>query len=159
MLSSKSPVRVGDEAPDFETVSHTGKPIHLASYRGKQAVVLFFYPKSDTPVCSREACGFRDEHAAFAEAGAEVIGVSSDSVKEHQRFAAKYALPYALISDPDSELRKLFGVPKSLGLMPGRVTYVIDREGIVQHVFNAPFMAAQHVREALETVTRLQAVA
>jgi peroxiredoxin Q/BCP len=119
---------------------------------GKKTVVLFFYPKDNTPVCTKEACAFRDSYEAFAAAGAEVIGVSSDSAASHQAFAAKHRLPFPIISDHDRALRKLFGVPNPLGVVPGRVTYVIDRQGVIRLVFSALFASDGHVRKALAAV-------
>ena len=148
-------IDVGDPAPDLTLATHAGDDVSLADYRGKQAVVLFFYPKDGTPVCTKEACSFRDAYEDFVEAGAAVIGVSGDSASRHEAFAASHRLPFLLISDADGRVRRAFGVPKSMGLFPGRVTYVIDREGIVRHVFNSQFAAERHVSEALEVVRKL----
>jgi peroxiredoxin Q/BCP len=143
---------VGDVAPPFTAVLQDGSRFDSASVIGKKAVVLFFYPKDNTPVCTKEACAFRDSYAAFAAAGAEVIGVSSDSPASHQAFAAKHRLPFPIISDHDRALRKLFGVPNALGVIPGRVTYVIDRQGVIRLVFSALFASDDHVRQALAAV-------
>jgi len=148
-------IQVGDQAPSFTAQAHNGQQISLADYRGKQVVVLYFYPKDGTPVCTKEACAFRDAYEDFVRAGAVVIGVSSDSLDRHQDFARGHQLPFLLLADEDNSLRKAFGVPKTLGLLAGRVTYVIDREGVVRHVFNSQFSADQHVAEALQIVTRL----
>jgi peroxiredoxin Q/BCP len=118
-------------------------------------VVLFFYPKDGSPVCTKEACAFRDAYEDFVEAGAVVIGISGDSASQHQVFASNHQLPFMLISDSDGNARRAFGVPKSLGLLPGRVTYVIDREGIVRHIFSAQFSADRHVKEALQIIRTL----
>lgn len=143
---------VGDVAPPFTAVLQDGSRFDSASVIGKKAVVLFFYPKDNTPVCTKEACAFRDSYEAFTAAGAEVIGVSSDSAASHQAFAAKHRLPFPIISDHDRALRKLFGVPNPLGVIPGRVTYVIDRQGVVRLVFSALFASADHVHKALAAV-------
>jgi len=150
-------IDVGDAAPDLELSTHSGEQIRLADYRGQKAVVVFFYPKDGTPVCTKEACAFRDAYEDFVEAGAVVIGVSGDSAAQHQAFASGHRLPFVLVSDVDGNARRAFGVPKSLGLLPGRVTYVIDREGIVRHVFSSQFAADRHVREALEVIRKLEA--
>jgi len=152
-----SRVDVGDPAPDLTLSTHTGEEISFASYRGKQAVVLFFYPKDGTPVCTKEACSFRDAYEDFCQAGAVVIGVSGDSAARHQTFASSHRLPFVLVSDTEGKARRAFGVPKSMGLLPGRVTYVIDREGIVRHVFSSQFAADRHVNEALDVVRKLNA--
>jgi peroxiredoxin Q/BCP len=117
---------------------------------------LYFYPKDETPGCTAEACTFRDAYEDFTDAGAVVIGVSADSLSSHEKFAAHHRLPFVLISDEDGTLRRAYDVPSSmLGMLPGRVTYVIDREGKVQHVFNSQIQAKRHVKEALEVVKRI----
>src|SRR6266480_6263061 len=150
--SASRGVKVGDRAPDFTLPSLTGEPVSLESFLGKKNIVLYFYPKDDTPGCTAEACSFRDSYEAFQEAGAEVVGVSSDSEASHQRFANKYKLPYILLSDKNGELRKKYGVPTTLGFMPGRVTYVIDKEGIVRHIFSSQFAPEQHIVEAIRSL-------
>ena len=149
-------LRIGQQAPEFEKTTHKGETIRLAQLRGDKAVVLYFYPKDDTPGCTAEACSFRDAYEDFVDAGAVVVGVSADSLDSHEQFAAHHRLPFELISDGDGKLRKAYQVPTSmLGLLPGRVTYVIDREGKVQHVFNSQVQARRHVKEALEVVRRI----
>jgi peroxiredoxin Q/BCP len=150
-------IQVGDEAPDFPFTHKDGSPVSLKSLLQKKAVVLYFYPRDNTPGCTAEACSFRDAYEAFTEAGAEVIGVSSDGASTHEAFASKHRLPFTLVSDEDGSLSKRYGVPRSfLGLLPGRVTYVIDRQGIVQHVFNSQLQASRHITEALEVINRLK---
>ncbi len=150
-------IKVGDEAPDFNFTHKDGSPGSLKSLLQKKTVVLYFYPKDDTPGCTAQACSFRDSYESFTEAGAEVLGVSSDESSAHDSFASKHRLPFTLVSDGDGSLRKRYGVPRSfLGLLPGRVTYVIDREGIVQHVFNSQLQATRHITEALEVIKRLR---
>jgi len=148
-------VKTGDRAPDFSLPSQDGKPVAIADYRGKNAVVLFFYPKDESPICTKEACSFRDAYEDFVKAGAVVIGVSSDSAASHQAFAGRHRLPFLLLSDNDGSLRRAFGVPTTLGILPGRVTYVIDKEGVVRLVFNSQLAAAEHVAEALKIVEQL----
>ena len=149
-------VQVGDPAPELSMSTHTGERLSLADYRGEHPVVVFFYPKDGTAVCTKEACSFRDAYEDFTEAGAVVIGVSSDSAAEHQSFSKKHGLPFLLVSDQDGNARRTFGVPKTMGVFPGRVTYVIDREGIVRHVFSSQFAADRHVQEALDVVRKLR---
>ncbi len=148
---------VGDPAPDITLQSHTGEAILLADFVGKRVVVLFFYPKDGSPVCTKEVCAFRDAYQAFVDAGAEVLGVSSDAADAHRAFAKQHGLPFKLLVDKDGELRKAFGVPKALGLLPGRVTYVIDTDGVIRHTFKSHLHAERHVSEALAVVRRLAA--
>ena len=152
--SSETKVCPGDAAPAFSLPDQDGKPVSLADFKGR-AVVLYFYPKDETPGCTRESCAFRDAYEELKEAGAEVIGVSSDSPESHKKFAARHRLPFTLLSDAGRRVRKAYGVPATLGLLPGRVTFVIDREGIVRHVFNSQFNPVQHVAEAKEVLARL----
>ena len=149
-------IAVGDTAPPFTAIAHTGQPVALADFLGKQVVVLFFYPRDGTRICTTEACGFRDACADFTAAGAAVIGVSDDSVERHRRFAGDRQLPYLLVSDRDGKLRKAFGVPKLLGFLPGRTTFVIDKSGVVRHAFTSHFSAGRHIDEALRVVRELE---
>jgi len=119
--------------------------------------VLFFYPKDDTPGCTAEACAFRDSYGDPQELGAEVWGVSGDDADSHRRFAERHGLPFPLLVDQGNALRRAFGVPAAmLGLLPGRVTYVIDGQGVIRHVFNNLLDGPAHRREALEALRRLQ---
>ena len=150
-------IRAGDKAPDFTLPSQSGEQVRLYDRLGERVVVLYFYPRDDTRGCTAEACGFRDSFEDFTDAGAEVIGVSSDSVDRHAAFAGKHELPFTLLSDKGGQVRKSYGVPATLGLLPGRVTYVIDRQGTVRHVFNSMTNIGRHVSDALEVVRQLQA--
>ncbi|WP_373480685.1 peroxiredoxin [Geminocystis sp.] len=145
-------LQVGDRTPDFTLPSATGENVSLSDFLGKKAVVIYFYPKDDTPGCTAESCAFRDSYDVFQEAGAEVIGISSDSVTSHQQFASKYKLPFILLSDTQNQVRKLFDVPATLFILPGRVTYIIDKNGIVRHIFNSMLDFKAHVDEALKTI-------
>jgi thioredoxin-dependent peroxiredoxin len=145
----------GQKAPNFSLVTDAGQSFELHAELAKGPVVLFFYPKDDTPGCTAEACTFRDQHEVFAESGAQVVGVSSDSVASHDKFKARHRLPYTLLSDPGGRVRKLYGVKKTLGLWDGRVTFVIDRDGTLRHVFRSAVNARRHVDEALRTIRQL----
>ncbi len=147
---------IGMTAPEVTLRDENGAAMPLSSLRTK-TLVLYFYPKDDTPGCTMEACAFRDAYEEFTQAGAEVIGVSSDDPSSHGRFTAKHRLPFRLLSDPDGSARKAFGVPKTLGILPGRVTFVIDTGGVIRHVFNSQFLATKHVAQALAVVTELAA--
>lgn len=145
-------VKVGDIAPDFTLTSQTGESVSLKDFQGKKCVVLYFYPKDDTPGCTKEACAFRDRYEVFKEAGAEVIGISGDSTQDHQQFATKYNLPFLLLSDTGNKVRQLYGVPATLWILPGRVTYVIDKDGVVRHIFDSMLEFQRHVEESLNTL-------
>ncbi len=153
--SASKGVKVGDRAPDFTLPSLTGESVSLKSFIGKKNIVLYFYPKDNTAGCTAEACSFRDSYEVFQEAGAEVIGISSDSEKSHQQFATKYRLPFILLSDLGGTVRKFYGVPATFGLLPGRVTYIIDKQGIVRHIFSSQFAPQMHVSEALKVLQQL----
>lgn len=148
-------VAVGDRAPDFTLPDQTGKFVRLSDLLREHAVVLYFYPKDETAGCTAEACSFRDSYEVFKDAGAEVVGISSDTVESHQSFAQHHRLPFVLLSDSDGGLRKLYGVPMTMGMWPGRVTYIIDRDGIVQHIFSSQLQFERHVTEALKTIQAL----
>jgi peroxiredoxin Q/BCP len=150
------PIKAGDAAPEFSLPDQNGKTFALKESFGKKNLIIYFYPKDETPGCTAEACAFRDQYEDFVKAGAEVIGISSDSVKSHEAFAKNRKLPFVLLSDADGAVRKLYGVPGSLfGMMPGRVTYVVDKKGVVRHVFNSQFQATKHVDEALNVLKTL----
>ena len=146
----------GDRAPLIALQDQNGVE-HRSDQLAGKSLVLFFYPKDDTPGCTMEACAFRDSYADLQALGAEVWGVSGDNAGSHQRFASRHNLPYPLLVDQNNRLRKAFGVPGVLGLLPGRVTYVIDAEGVVRHVFNNLLDGPAHRREALECLKRIQA--
>jgi peroxiredoxin Q/BCP len=155
MGSRRETVDVGSVAPDFTLPSQTGKKVSLGDFLGRKPVVLFFYPKDDTPGCTKEACAFRDDHEEFGRLDAEVLGISSDSVESHRNFAEAHDLPFTLLSDAGGKVRRLYSVPSTLGLFPGRETYVIDGDGVVRHVFSSQLAATRHVREALEALRAL----
>lgn len=155
-MSNTSTVKVGDRAPAFTLSNQQGTAVNLADLLGQKPIVLYFYPKDDTPGCTAESCAFRDSYEVFQEAGAEVIGISADTPESHQRFANKHRLPFTLLSDTGNQVRKLYGVPSTLFVLPGRVTYVIDRTGVVQHVFDSQLDFNAHVKEALATLERIK---
>jgi peroxiredoxin Q/BCP len=128
-------VKVGDTAPDFEGATSDGSRLGLKDFVGKKNVVLYFYPKDDTPGCTKEACSFRDSLESVRKMGAEVIGVSLDSVESHKKFALKYSLPFPLISDKEKRIAGAYGVLKDTGTSASRVTFIIDKAGKVANVF------------------------
>ena len=153
----KAKVEVGQIAPDFTLPDQFGKPVRLRDLLSSTNVVLYFYPKDSTPGCTAEARAFRDAYDDFTAAGTEVIGVSVDSVASHKRFAAKHGLPFVLLSDRDGAVRDLYGVERTLGLLPGRATYVIDRGGVVRHVYASQLRTARHSREAMRALRSISA--
>ena len=145
-------VKVGEVAPDFTLPDPDGKPVTLSSLRGR-VVVLYFYPKDFTSGCTREACHFRDAYEDFTEAGADVVGVSADSQESHRKFRDAYLLPFPILSDEKSVVKKLYGI--SGHLLPGRVTFVIDKDGVVRHIFSSQTNMKAHVDEALTILKSL----
>ncbi|NLF11464.1 MAG: thioredoxin-dependent thiol peroxidase [Anaerolineaceae bacterium] len=146
-------LKAGDPAPDFTLVSDGGQEVSLSDYRG-QKVVLYFYPKDDTPGCTAEACAFRDDHSDIVAAGAAVLGVSPDTIKSHDKFKAKYNLPFALLSDPDHRVADMYGAwgEKKMfgkayeGIL--RSTFIVDEEGTIVKVF-PKVTPKDHSREVL----------
>lgn len=146
----------GDKAPDFTLRSNSDNDVTLSGYFGKKIIVLYFYPKDESPGCTKEACSFRDSDEVFKDLGAEVIGISSDSVESHKSFAENHRLPFILLSDEGGKVRKMYGVPSTLGIIPGRVTYIIDISGVVRHIFSSQTQAQQHIEEAIQFIKKLK---
>jgi thioredoxin-dependent peroxiredoxin len=148
-------LNIGEKAPDFTLQTATGESFSLSQALQKNNVVLYFYPKDDTRGCTAQACSFRDQYDIFRENNAEVVGISSDDVETHQQFSAKHQLPFTLLSDPKGEVRKLYRVPRTLGIVPGRVTYLIDKQGIIRYSFNSQLKPLEHVAGTLEVLKSL----
>ena len=149
-------LKKGDAMPEIELFDQYNNQINVHQFLPKNTLVVYFYPKDDTPGCTKEACTFRDAYEAFQNAGAMVIGISADSPESHLEFAEKYQLPFPLLSDSDNKISKAFGVPSEyLGAVPGRVTFVIDHEGIIQFVFQDLDSVEQHVKEALKVIEQI----
>ncbi|MFC4739566.1 peroxiredoxin [Flavobacterium ponti] len=148
-------LKEGDIVPDFKAKTQSGEKFELSNYLGKP-LVIYFYPKDNTPGCTTQACSFRDQYQDFQDLGAEVIGVSGDSEESHDKFAQKHKLPFILLSDERKKIRNLFGVPTHFfGLLPGRVTYIIDKEGKIVSVFNS-IKATVHIEHALDIVRNIK---
>lgn len=152
--STMKKIQIGDTVPTFSLLDQNGKTIKIDSTLGK-SMIIYFYPKDDTPGCTKEACKFRDEYENFTDLGAMVIGISADSVKSHKNFEEKYKLPFTLLADTENVIRKLFGVPNNLFVIPGRVTYVVNNQGIVVHVFNSQLGAEKHISESLKKLKEI----
>ncbi|MCP3102195.1 peroxiredoxin [Myxococcus sp. K15C18031901] len=155
-MTRKKPLQQGDSVPDVVLKRSDDQFVHLHELVGKNVLVIYFYPRDDSPGCTVQACGLRDQYEDFVAAGAEVIGISSDSTASHQGFAAKHRLPFTLLSDEQGTARAAFGVaPSFLGMLPGRVTFVVDRKGVVRDSFESQIRVGEHVRRALELVRKL----
>ncbi len=149
-------LKEGDKIPGFSAIDTNGNLFNIDSVLGNKPIVIYFYPKDNTPGCTVQACSFRDQYQDFVDLGAEVIGVSSDSVISHQKFSDAHNLPFILLSDNNQVIRNSFGVPSGLlGLIPGRVTYVVDKKGIIKMIFDSSLMPAKHIAKALEAIKKL----
>lgn len=148
-------LQVGDKAPDFTLPDQSGGTVTLSDLLARKVVVLYFYPKDNTRGCTAEACSFRDSYESFTDAGAEVVGISSDSVESHEKFAGRHELPFVLLSDKDRAVRKQYKAT-TLGIAPGRITFVIDQEGVIRHAFSSMGNIGGHVDDALAVVKELQ---
>ncbi len=149
-------IQKGDKCPSFTLPNQNGEAVAIDTLIGKKHLVIYFYPKDETAGCTQQACSFRDAYQDLKDMGAEVIGISSDSIDSHNAFAKNHNLPFILLADKQKKVRKLFGVPTNLlGIIPGRVTYIVDKEGIVQGVFNSQIKVNQHVAEAKKVLKRL----
>jgi peroxiredoxin Q/BCP len=142
-------LKIGDKVPNFTALDTLGNKFDIQNLVGKKPLVIYFYPKDNTPGCTAQACSFRDQYEDFLELGAEVIGISSDSVASHKKFSKQYRLPFILLSDSEKKIRTLFGVPNAVfGLLPGRVTYVANKEGIITMQFDS-MLATKHISKAI----------
>jgi len=149
-------MKIGDPCPSFELPDQHGNLVNSNQYIGKQKLVIFFYPKDETPGCTKEACSFRDSHEEFLSLDCQVIGISSDSVNSHRHFSERHNFNYILLSDTDKKVRKAFQVPRSLfGLLPGRVTYIVDKQGIIRGIHNSQLNPTSHINEALALVKQI----
>jgi peroxiredoxin Q/BCP len=143
-------IKIGSTIPQFALPDQNGNLFDINSVLGKMNLVIYFYPKDDTPGCTAQACSFRDQFEVFKEVDAEIIGISGQSVESHKEFALKHRLTFTLLSDEGNKIRKRFGVPTNLfGLLPGRVTYIADKTGKVIYIFNSQMQVTKHVDEAL----------
>jgi len=147
-------IKIGDQAPNFTLPDQNGKDFTLSNLIGKKNILIYFYPKDETPGCTKEACGFRDNIADYNGYNCEVIGISKDSINSHAKFAQHYNLPFTLLSDEKNSVRKLYGVESSfLGLLPGRKTFLINKDGTITHIFDYQFNAKLHVIDTLKALS------
>ena len=154
-MSSKE-IDVGTVAPNFKLKDQDGVERQLTDYRGKSTVVLFFYPKDYTPVCTLEAKAFRDSYEEFSNVGAEVIGISADEQQSHASFCASNNLPYRLLTDTDNKVRDLYGASSFFGDIGSRVTFVVDRQGVIRSIYRSALRAKKHVQSSLEVAVTLK---
>jgi len=154
-MGSDYNLKTGDKAPQFTLSDQNGKLISISDFFGKTNLVVYFYPKDESFGCTKEACSFRDSYEDFKEAGAEVIGISSDDEASHKGFAANHKLPFILLSDKDKKVSSLYGVGKTMGIFPGRVTFIIDKKGIVRGIYSSQVSYQKHVEEALEVLRKI----
>lgn len=149
-------VKIGDSAPSFQLLSSEGKIFCLDNYIGKYNVVLIFYPRDYSYVCTQQLCSFRDRLEFFDESETKLVGISEQSTDKHSQFKAEYRLNFTLLSDSDNEVRQLYGVKRILlGLLPQRITFIIDKNGKIVHIFKSQVDGRAHVAEALRVIKRL----
>ena len=149
-------IKQGDKCPSFTLPNQKGEEVNIDDLVGKSNLVIFFYPKDESPGCTKQVCSFRDNYNDFLELGAEVIGISSNTEDQHKGFVENHNLPFTLLADTQKKVRKLFGVPSDLmGLIPGRVTYIIDKKGIVKGIFNSQLKFENHTSEAIKVLKNI----
>ena len=154
-MGSVNNLKTGDKAPEFALQDQNGKLVSLNDFIGKTKLVVYFYPKDESYGCTKEACSFRDNYEDFKEAGAEVIGISADDEDSHKGFAANHKLPFILLADKDKKVAGLYGVRKTLGILPGRVTFIIDKQGVIRGIYSSQVNYQKHVEEALEVLRKI----
>jgi len=148
-----SNLSIGDKAPQFEAKTYEGKPLRLDDFSTKKLVVLYFYPRDNTPGCTKEACSMRDGMDGLNELGIQVLGVSTDSVKSHETFRDKYGLNFPLLSDKSKEIVKSYGVQSAFGTA-SRKTFLIDKDGVIRHIWNK-VKTSDHANEVIDKVKEL----
>jgi thioredoxin-dependent peroxiredoxin len=149
-------IDIGVKAPLFSLPDQDGKIVNISEFIGKKKLVIYFYPKDESYGCTKEACSFRDSYEDFKEAGAEVIGISADDETSHKEFSAHHKLPFILLSDKDKKVAALYNIKKTMGILPGRVTFVIDKEGIIRMIYSSQVNFQKHVDEAIEMLRQLK---
>jgi peroxiredoxin Q/BCP len=152
----QKPLAVGDAVPSFTLKDQDGKTFNIADEIGKHTLIIYFYPKDESMVCTKEACAFRDSFADFTKAGAQVIGINAGTVESHKSFQKNHQLPFILLSDPDNRVLKMFGV-KSKFFMTGRQTFVVDKKGKIAFSYESMLEGTEHAKQALAVVQSLNA--
>lgn len=153
MTKSNKPLNVGDKIPSFTLPDQHGNSFHVDDLLGSRNLVIFFYPKDESPGCTKQACSFRDHYEEFQSLDTEVVGISGQDEQSHASFSDKYQLNFRILSDTGNQVRKLFGVPADfLGAIPGRVTYVVDKAGIIRYVYRSQLNIQSHIKSALEVL-------
>ena len=155
-MGTDKKIAIGDKAPLFTLPDQNGKMVNLSDFTGKTKLVVYFYPKDESFGCTKEACSFRDSYEDFKEAGAEVIGISADDEASHKEFSTHHKLPFILLSDKDKKVSDLYNVKKTMGILPGRVTFVIDKEGVIRMIYSSQLNFQKHVDEAVEILKSLK---
>lgn len=154
-LAAEGTLKVGDRAPAIVGRDHQGQVWKLADYLQRGPVLLYFYPKDNTPGCTRQACGLRDRMADLQQAGVTVVGVSFDSAESHQKFIADHQLNFTLLSDPEGKIADTFGVRIPGQKMARRVSFLIDARGVIRHITDTP-KAETHLEEMTAAVRTLK---
>jgi peroxiredoxin Q/BCP len=149
-------LNINDKAPDFELKDQNGKLVKLSDYAGKTNVVLFFYPADYSPGCTAEACAFRDNYDVFKGNGAEVIGISTQDEDSHKGFITKHGLQFELLVDEGGKTALSYGIGKTLGILPGRVTFVIDKSGVIKNMFSSQIDMQKHVTESIKIIKEMK---
>ncbi len=151
-------LREGTPAPAFDAALDNGDTFRLSDHRGRNNIVLYFYPKDFTPGCTSEACAFRDNYTEIEQYDAVIVGVSTDSAESHQAFKEKYGLPFPLIPDPQKRIVGLYQANGFLGFITARVTYVIDKEGVIRAAFQHDFAVGRHLPQVLDALRSIHSV-
>ena len=149
-------LKVGDSAPDFCLPDQNGRQVRLSDVLKKSHAIIYFYPKDNTTGCTAQSCSFRDNFDEVQDKNTQIIGISTDDIASHRAFAEQYGLPFILLSDGNGSVRKSFGVRKTLGLLPGRATFVVDRHGIIRFAFSSQIHIQRHVDEAIRALAAIE---
>ena len=151
-FDNSSSLKIGDIAPDFDLLDSENKIFKLSENLNSNWLIIYFYPKDNTTVCTKQACFFKESYVKFKSKNASIIGISSDTTESHKDFIQKLNLPFKLLSDKDDKVRKLYGIKNTMGLIPGRVTLVINSERIIKYIFSSQLDAEAHIKNTIEYI-------